>query len=168
MKRRLFWKILIGFFITFIAIIQGLWLLFTFYEAPPNPHEMQLAEKATQLRLAGAGNALKQGGKNAINEMLTYWPSTERDKLRLEPISDENQQKKYFIDQYNHVLLLTTYVRGSDQQLYRLSYPSETLILSKNREGRYLFHFNSLYLGLLVVFYLVLDSHGMWHNLYIV
>jgi two-component system OmpR family sensor kinase len=50
MKHRLFWKILIGFFITFIAIVQGLWLLFTFYDAGPRAHQMQLAENIAQSR----------------------------------------------------------------------------------------------------------------------
>ena len=29
MKRRLFWKILVGFWLTFIIITQGIWLMFT-------------------------------------------------------------------------------------------------------------------------------------------
>jgi len=35
MKRRLFWKILIGFWITFLIMIQGIWLLFAILRPIP-------------------------------------------------------------------------------------------------------------------------------------
>lgn len=58
MKYSLFWKIFIGFFITFFAIIIGLWLVFTFYGpelllgAPPPgvpPHDLHANRPAPHL-----------------------------------------------------------------------------------------------------------------------
>ena len=41
MKRRLFWKILLGFWFTFLVITQGTWLMFTLLRPEPSDYAAQ-------------------------------------------------------------------------------------------------------------------------------
>jgi len=82
-RRRLFWKILFGFWLTFVLIVEGLWLLLTLYGSPPPPDPRALAEAAAPLQVAAAASALERGGRPAYDALLEAWPSVERRRLFL-------------------------------------------------------------------------------------
>jgi two-component system, OmpR family, sensor kinase len=73
MRSRLFWKILFGFWLTFIAITQGVWMVMAFKDParrPPRGEEvLELAR--TQLLLSSL--ALKTGGPAMFEHSKTGW-----------------------------------------------------------------------------------------------
>jgi two-component system OmpR family sensor kinase len=85
MTRRLFWKILLGFWVTFILIIEGLWLIFTLQDAPPRTHEIEQARLSAEAELAGAAEVLRLGGTPALDALLAEWPAERRSHLDLRP-----------------------------------------------------------------------------------
>lgn len=81
---RLFWKILFGFWLTFLLISQLLWLGFTLYDgghrAPP---EEALIRRLVSLQMSMAESALQQGGLLALAALEAQWPPEERGFLRV-------------------------------------------------------------------------------------
>ncbi|WP_440862731.1 hypothetical protein [Symbiopectobacterium purcellii] len=84
MQGRLFWKILFGFWLTFLLISQLLWLGFTLYDgrhrAPP---EEAMIQRLMSLQLSMAQSALQQGGQPALDALEAQWPPQERGFLRV-------------------------------------------------------------------------------------
>ncbi|MCW0181837.1 MAG: HAMP domain-containing histidine kinase [Zavarzinia sp.] len=83
MTRRLFWKILIGFWITFILIIEGVWLSFTLQDLPPREHDMEQARLVAETQLAGTVFALEEGGIAGLDALLADWPAEVRSRFSL-------------------------------------------------------------------------------------
>ncbi len=81
MKRRLFWKILIGFWITFILIMEGTWLVFALYG--PNEARLERIEQRARAQVAALATAAYYGGGAALEEALKAWPHSDS------PASDE-------------------------------------------------------------------------------
>lgn len=81
---RLFWKILFGFWLTFLLISQLLWLGFTLYDgghrAPP---EEAMIHRFVSVQMAMAESALQQGGKPALDTLIAQWPQQERGFLHV-------------------------------------------------------------------------------------
>ncbi len=84
MTRRLFWKILLGFWVTFILIIEGLWVIFTLQDAPPRSHEVEQARLSAEADLAAAAQVLHLGGRPALDALLGDWPPDHRRRLLIE------------------------------------------------------------------------------------
>jgi two-component system OmpR family sensor kinase len=79
MRRPLFWKILIGFFLTITLITQGLWLLLAL---PSSPLEMRNdASDVEHFAIAIAAAAIKQGGMKALDQQTAHWPAELREGL---------------------------------------------------------------------------------------
>jgi two-component system OmpR family sensor kinase len=85
MKRRLFWKILIGFWITFILISQGIWLAFSL--ARPDP-EMSYMRSFARMSVAAATSAIRLGGEEAFEAERKTWPSDWRNRVQVRPAAD--------------------------------------------------------------------------------
>lgn len=83
MTRRLFWKILIGFWITFVLIIEGVWLIFTLRDIPPREHEVEQARLIAEAQLAGATFALEDSGIPGLDALLADWPADLRARFGL-------------------------------------------------------------------------------------
>lgn len=85
-QRRLFWKILLGFWLTFLLSSQLLWLGFTLYDgghrAPP---EEGIIQRMMGLQMSMAETALQQGGQPALDELVAQWPPSERGYLQVMP-----------------------------------------------------------------------------------
>ncbi|MCG8710585.1 HAMP domain-containing protein [Brenneria sp. 4F2] len=92
-RGRLFWKILLGFWFTFIVISQLLWLAFSLYGEPHKTiEEMALTRVATmQSNIALA--VLKQGGVDEWNAVMAQWPEKERSYISVttssQPVSEQ-------------------------------------------------------------------------------
>lgn len=84
MQRRLFWKILLGFWLTFLLSSQLLWLGFTLYDgghqAPP---EESVIQRMMGLQMSMAESALHDGGLPALDALVAKWPQSERGYLRV-------------------------------------------------------------------------------------
>ncbi|PWR20256.1 HAMP domain-containing sensor histidine kinase [Zavarzinia aquatilis] len=83
MTRRLFWKILIGFWITFLLIIEGVWLIFTLRDAPPREHEIAQSRLVAEAQLADAAFALEESGMAGLDALLADWPAALRARFGL-------------------------------------------------------------------------------------
>ena len=81
MKRGLFWKIFLGFGVTFIFIVNGLWLLFNVLHPLPSETTRALAKISTGAAVA----MISHGGEPELRAMMKQWPLDERGTLTVEP-----------------------------------------------------------------------------------
>lgn len=81
LKRILFWKIYLGFAITFIFIVEGLWLLFNVLHPLPSETTKALAD----ISLSSARVMIQHGGEKELRAMLAQWPMDERGQLVVAP-----------------------------------------------------------------------------------
>ena len=81
MKRSLFWKIYLGFGVTFLFIVNGLWLLFNVLHPLPSDTTRALA----RISLASANVMIEHGGLKQLDAMLNEWPMDERGQLVIKP-----------------------------------------------------------------------------------
>jgi two-component system OmpR family sensor kinase len=84
MKRRLFWTILIGFWLTFILISQGIWLAFSL--ARPDP-EVSYMRSVARISVAAASSAIRAGGEPAFQAESRTWPQDWRNRVQVRPAS---------------------------------------------------------------------------------
>jgi len=85
MRRRLFWKILLAFWLTFLAITQGVWLMFAVSSdnrgrpspAAPDPSESVL--------LLSAAEIVRQSGPAGFARYVAELPDRQRSRLKLLP-----------------------------------------------------------------------------------
>ncbi|WP_447883482.1 ATP-binding protein [Serratia fonticola] len=123
MRGRLFWKILLGFWLTFIIMTQALWVTFTFYGNRHEVPENSMTWRIAKLQLTSAASVLRSSGMPALNAMVAKWPETERRFLSvtpaIKPSADESGQNP----QTNQpAKMMVEWVTGADNQSYRLSY----------------------------------------------
>ena len=85
MRGRLFWKILIGFALTFMAIWQGVWLLFTLYGDPPKPYHVGYLQETARGYVETAARIVEAEGIGALEKAIAHWPEEERIRLSIEP-----------------------------------------------------------------------------------
>ncbi|MEO6338850.1 MAG: ATP-binding protein [Caulobacteraceae bacterium] len=78
MKLRLFWKILLGFWLTFAVLIGGTWLMFASYNQARGPFGQEVIERFSRVQLAAAASALKNGGEPALNQLMASWTAADR------------------------------------------------------------------------------------------
>ena len=81
MKRALFWKIYLGFGVTFLFVVNGLWLLFNVLHPLPSETTRALAT----ISLASANVMIERNGVQELNAMLAEWPLDERGQLIVRP-----------------------------------------------------------------------------------
>ncbi len=74
----LFWKILLGFWLTFVIMSQLLWLSFTLYDKHHEPPEKLAARRIVNLQMTSAVSVLQRGGMDALNDMMADWSSNDR------------------------------------------------------------------------------------------
>ncbi len=114
MKRRLFWKILLAFGLTFFAITQGLWLLFELNRADrPSPERFMMEEVGPALLQAGK-QIVAISGPAAWSGYVASLPAHQRERLRMD--SDGARPEASGGEE------LAVLVEGADGQRYRLSY----------------------------------------------
>ncbi|RZA12798.1 MAG: HAMP domain-containing protein, partial [Proteobacteria bacterium] len=84
MKRRLFWKILFAFWITFFAITQGLWLMFQLNRQDrPGPERFLSEEVGPTVVVAGA-DRIRIAGAEGFAELVRQMPVNQRGRITLE------------------------------------------------------------------------------------
>lgn len=87
MKRVLFWKIFLGFGVTFIFIVDGLWLLFNFVHPLPSETTRALSKISTGAAVA----MIERGGEPELRTMMQKWPMDERGSLTVKPWNTQSR-----------------------------------------------------------------------------
>jgi two-component system OmpR family sensor kinase len=93
LRGRLFWKILLGYWLTFVIMAQVLWAVFSFYYHH-EPPESSIARRFVKLQITSAESTLHTGGLPALNAMIADWPPDDRRLFTIEssmiPIKGES------------------------------------------------------------------------------
>ncbi len=110
MKRRLFWKILIGFWVTLIIITQGIWLMFTLLRPDEDVSYMRSFARIT---VAAASSAIQQGGPDALAVEQKSWPQEWRGRILVRPAASPLNRRAPVASQT---------VSAPDGTGYRISY----------------------------------------------
>lgn len=110
MKRRLFWKILIGFWLTFIIITQGIWLMFTLLRPD---QEVSYMRAFARMSVAAAAASIQQGGPQALADEQKAWPEDWRARIQVQPVASPMNRRAPVASQT---------VSAPDGTGYRVSY----------------------------------------------
>ena len=128
MRGRLFWKILLGFWFTFVAITQGLWVVFAFYN-PHEPPESGIARRFVKLQINSAVSMLHTGGMPALNNMMANWPESDRKLFSVTPsLLPAQGNTVQDLEQGKIPHEVVEFVQGPDGQGYRLRYDVQGLM----------------------------------------
>ncbi|QBH97946.1 HAMP domain-containing protein [Limnobaculum zhutongyuii] len=142
MRRSLFWKILIGFWVTFIVITQAVWLVFYYYASQKEPFENRIANRIVSLQFTSAVTVLEAEGIDGLNRMTDGWPTIDQRHIAVIPLKiplTQNPQRTSLIPLTDDVRV--EHVKGGDGKYYLLKYDVEALRKEyrPNRSGRVLF-----------------------------
>jgi two-component system OmpR family sensor kinase len=134
MKQRLFWKILFSFWLTFMLIVEGLWVVFTLHDRPPRPFEKDMVQRIAGMQIGSAAIALRLGGLPAVEVLLADWPEAEKNRLTVELVTPDQEAaaREEVVSQSPANALadrrmVTRTVQGTDQAVYRLTYGMEDM-----------------------------------------
>ncbi|ATM86811.1 ATP-binding protein [Yersinia massiliensis] len=130
MRGRLFWKILLGFWLTFILMTQMLWVVFSFYGNRHEPPEREMVRQMAQLQVASAASVLHSGGLPALNAMIAQWPEAEKKQLAVIPTATDSamadtvptEEPAKGNDPATYRSQVTSWAQSPDGQRYRISY----------------------------------------------
>ncbi|AKJ42882.1 ATP-binding protein [Pragia fontium] len=128
MRRSLFWKILIGFWITFIVITQAVWLVFYYYASQKEPFENRIANRIVSLQFTAAVSVLEAEGIDGLNRMTDGWPVNDQRHIAVIYLKiplTERTERTSLIPLTDDVKV--EHVRGGDGKNYLLKYDVEAL-----------------------------------------
>lgn len=77
-RGRLFWKILLGFWLTFLVMSQLLWLAFSFYGERHKPLEEIVVSRIATMQTEMVAAALQHGGLGELNDVMSLLPQEEQ------------------------------------------------------------------------------------------
>jgi two-component system OmpR family sensor kinase len=115
MKRRLFWKILIGFWLTFIIITQGIWLMFSLLRPDT---EMSYMRSFARMSVAAASSAIRLGGEPAFEAERKTWPQDWRNRIQIQPVASPADKRAPFVSDT---------ANAPDGTAYRVSYYPQSI-----------------------------------------
>ncbi|WP_342753996.1 ATP-binding protein [Pantoea sp. MBD-2R] len=123
----LFWKILLGFWLTFLIMSQLLWLSFSLYDKKHEPPENLAARRIVNLQMTSAVSVLQRGGMDALNDMMADWSDNDRRFFSVQLMSKAPQELPR--GDLNRDLRpgdfpkeVIEWVTGADGQQYQLRY----------------------------------------------
>jgi len=82
-KTRLFWKILLAFWLTFFAITQGVWLLFQLRRDDRAPPERFMIEQMAPTLLAAAEGEVERSGQAGFDAFVRSLPGDQSARMQL-------------------------------------------------------------------------------------
>jgi two-component system OmpR family sensor kinase len=85
MKRLVFWKTLIGFWITTLLISQGFWLMYEVLRPEPPAQQQTDITTGADIAVIAAQRIVEKEGGPALRAQLATWPGYFRDRIKLEP-----------------------------------------------------------------------------------
>lgn len=122
MRGRLFWKILLGFWLTFIIMTQALWVAFSLYGDRYEPPENAMTRRLINLQLATAGTLLRSGGVPALEAMMQDWSDDDRRFLSVTPMAHPPVSAEEPFEVRRMPENITAWVQTGDNSGYLLSY----------------------------------------------
>lgn len=84
MKRRLFWKILLGFWLTTIVLTQFVWLMFDLLRPLPQQNDNQV--DMGRVAVTAATAAIHSGGAPAMLAQMASWPGYLRGQVSVQAV----------------------------------------------------------------------------------
>lgn len=128
LRGRLFWKILLAYWLTFVIMTQLLWAVFTFYYHH-EPPENGIARRFVKLQISSTVSTLRAGGLPALNNMIAGWPAEDRHLFTVEPSTTAVEgQSLDDLEPGKTPPEIIEFVRAPDGQGYRLHYNVERLL----------------------------------------
>ncbi|RRZ91043.1 ATP-binding protein [Erwinia sp. 198] len=128
----LFWKILLGFWLTFLIMSQLLWLSFSLYGRHHEPPENLAARRIVNLQMTSAVSVLQRGGMDALNDMMADWSANDRRFFSVQVMKKPPQELPH--GDLNRDLRpgafpkeVIEWVTGADGQQYQLRYDVQGL-----------------------------------------
>ncbi|MCW2395755.1 MULTISPECIES: ATP-binding protein [unclassified Sphingobium] len=88
MKRRLFWKIWLGFWAAYLLLTTGLWSYWSLQPVPFRP-DWDPPHAAGAVLVDTAATALDRGGSRGLAQQIANWPSAHRDRLTITPLDQD-------------------------------------------------------------------------------
>lgn len=85
MRLRLFWKIFILFWLTFMIIIEGVWVVFALYGSAHKSLDVRVAEISARQQMATARAVLARDGVEALRAVMSAWPREQQGWLTVWP-----------------------------------------------------------------------------------
>jgi len=126
-RGRMFWKILIGFWIVFVIISQLLWLGFSIAGNRHEPPEIIATRRIVNLQMASAVSVLERGGLGSLNDMMADWEPNDRQFFSViqhaRPAHSELLPETFsppFQGKFPNVIV--RWVKGADGKEYELRY----------------------------------------------
>ncbi|EXU74799.1 MULTISPECIES: ATP-binding protein [Erwinia] len=136
----LFWKILLGFWLTFLLMSQLLWLGFQVYGKHHEPPENLAARRIVNLQMTSAVSVLQRGGMEALNDMMADWSNSDRRffSVRVMPKPPQEQPRSNLdrnLRPGEFPKEVIEWVTGADGQQYQLRYDVQALREDSNMGG---------------------------------
>lgn len=127
-RGRMFWKILIGFWLVFIIISQLLWLGFSLSGNRHEPPEIIAVRRIVSLQMASAVSVLERGGPGSLDDMMADWEENDKrffsviqhDKPANAKVTEPQNFAPPFEGKFPDVMV--RWVRGADGKEYELRY----------------------------------------------
>jgi len=128
-RGRMFWKILLGFWIVFVIISQLLWLGFTLSGNRHEPPEIVAIRRIVNLQMASAVSVLERGGPASLDDMMADWEPNDRQFFSViqhaKPDSTPvNAPPETFNQPFHGPFpnVIVRWVQGADGKTYELRY----------------------------------------------
>ncbi len=128
-RGRMFWKILLGFWIVFVIISQLLWLGFTLSGNRHEPPELVAIRRIVNLQMASAVSVLERGGPSSLDDMMADWEPNDRRFFSViqheRPKATPNNPPPESINEPFHgpfPEVIVRWVQGQDGKAYELRY----------------------------------------------
>lgn len=128
-RGRMFWKILLGFWIVFVIISQMLWLGFTLSGSHHEPPELMAIRRIVNLQMASAVSVLERGGPSSLDDMMADWEPNDRQFFSViqhsRPMATPNNAPPESINEPFHGPfpdVIVRWVKGQDGKEYELRY----------------------------------------------
>ncbi|TKI03214.1 ATP-binding protein [Martelella alba] len=85
-RGRLFWKILLGFWLIFLLMTQLLWVGFALYGDHRESPEESMSRRLENLQLDSAASVIKSGGLPALQSLMADWRPEQRRIFSFAPV----------------------------------------------------------------------------------
>jgi len=123
----LFWKILLGFWLTYLVITQLIWLGVSLYGHHRESPENIATRRIVNLQMTSAVSVLQSGGPVALKAMMSDWPDSDRQFFSVQQVTRlpaESVQQKSGLNMASNKFprQVTEWVTGADGHYYQLRY----------------------------------------------
>ncbi|KMY67727.1 histidine kinase [Desulfocarbo indianensis] len=126
MRLRLFWKILFLFWLTFMLIVEGMWVIYTLFGGHHRPLDVRVAERFARQQMATAEAVLRREGIDSLRAVIDAWPAGEQTWLTVRPVSGAPEPAPIKSHQRS-LPPLAARVAAPDGVIYLLSYDTSQL-----------------------------------------